>query len=163
MDPARCRAISDREGDAAPAKREDVMPAVPARRSARAGGLYETPKGQTALDRHRLGEAMSEMTDAEVFGKPKEMSDDEVFGKPDAPIRWGNVSEAMPEAFLDRVRAGQAMAGSCRRRSRGEGGHGRAPRPASPTTRSLLIDLGIFHDPAKGSRRPDPDHERGRA
>ncbi len=52
---------------------------------------------------------MTEMTDAEVFGAAgpqKEMSDEDVFGsQPLAPT----AAEATPEAFMGRLRAGQAL------------------------------------------------------
>jgi len=110
-----------------------------------------------------------EMSDAEVFGdKPdqssfapaqKEMSDAEVFGThasaataPDQDPMTGVV----PEAFLDRVRAGQALTrifGAAVKEGK-DGLAGGTPTGFSDETLGELIDAGIFHDPAKG--RPSP-------
>lgn len=49
------------------------------------------------MDRHWLGEAMTELSDVEVFGTPappKEMSDADVFGAP-SPPRYGGLADAL--------------------------------------------------------------------
>jgi hypothetical protein len=61
------------------------------------------------------------------------------------------VGEAMPEAFLDRLRAGQALA-RITRAAVAEGKEafaGNTPTGFSDETLNHLIDLGVFHDPAK--------------
>jgi len=97
---------------------------------------------------------MTELTDDEVFGKPKdqkEMSDAEVFA---ASANAG--PEPIPQPFLDRVRAGQALSRVFNAASKeaGDGAGGVTETGFSDETLSHLIDYGIFHDPAKG--RPSP-------
>jgi hypothetical protein len=105
---------------------------------------------------------MTEMSDAEVFGdKPDpssfapaqaEMSDADVFGPP----KEAAAPPAVPEAFLDRVRAGQALSRifDAAVKEGKEGIAGNTPTGFSDETLSDLVDAGIFHDPAKG--RPSP-------
>lgn len=90
------------------------------------------------------------MTDEEVFGKPQEMSDAEVFGAP--PPTAG---EAIPEAFIGRLRAGEAIG----RILQAAGKEAANVPEGTPTgfendTLNLLIEKGIFHDPLKS--RPGP-------
>jgi len=97
---------------------------------------------------------MTELTDDEVFGKPKdqkEMSDAEVFA---ASANAG--PEPIPQPFLDRVRAGQALSRVFNAASKeaGDDAGGVTETGFSDETLSHLIDYGIFHDPAKG--RPSP-------
>jgi hypothetical protein len=104
------------------------------------------------VDRHRLGEAMTELSDAEVFGPQKEMSDDQVFGDrmPDA------LQTTVPEAFLDRVRAGQALTRITQAAIKeGKEGMGQAtPTGFEDETLNHLVDMGVFHDPASGRGGP---------
>jgi hypothetical protein len=108
------------------------------------------------LDRHRLGEAMSEMSDEEVFGaagpRQKEMSDADVFGQPPAQT----TAEPPPAAFLDRLRAGQALDRilGAARAGASEGAGTGTPTGFEDETLNHLIDMGVFHDPLKG--RPGP-------
>jgi hypothetical protein len=94
---------------------------------------------------------MSEMTDADVFGAPKEMSDAEVFAPPPP-----TASDAMPEAFMDRLRAGQAIGRilSAAGKSAGEGAGQGTPTGFEDETLNHLIDLGVFHDPLKSKPGP---------
>jgi hypothetical protein len=104
------------------------------------------------MDRHRLGEAVSELSDEQVFGAQKEMSDAQVFGDPMPDA----LQTSVPEAFLDRVRAGQALTRITHAAVK-EGSD--ANGTASPTgfedeTLAHLIDTGIFHDPLKEKASP---------
>ena len=104
------------------------------------------------MDRDRLGEAMSELTDDQVFGPQKEMSDDQVFGDrmPDA------LQTSVPEAFLDRVRAGQALSRITMSAIQGakEGVGTGTPTGFEDETLNHLMDLGVFHDPLKSRGGP---------
>jgi hypothetical protein len=104
------------------------------------------------MDRDRLGEAVTELSDEQVFGKPQEMSDDQVFGDrmPDA------LQTSVPEAFLDRVRAGQVLSRITMAaiQSGKEGLGTGTPTGFEDETLNHLIDLGIFHDPASGRGGP---------
>jgi hypothetical protein len=104
------------------------------------------------MDRHRMGAAMTELSDEEVFGKPGEMSDADVFGAPAPPT----ASDSMPEAFLDRVRAGQALSRilSAAGHEAKEGMTGQTPTGYSDERLQHMIDIGVFHDPLKS--RPGP-------
>ncbi len=102
-----------------------------------------------------MGETVTELTDDQVFGSAapqKEMSDDQVFGDrmPDA------LQTSVPEAFLDRVRAGQALAKITMGAIQGakEGAASGTPTGFEDETLNHLIDLGVFHDPERG--RPGP-------
>jgi ADP-ribosyltransferase-like protein len=99
---------------------------------------------------------MAELTDEEVFGPggvQKEMTDEEVFGRSLQPPTAG---EAIPEAFLDRVRAGQALGRIFQEgaKSAGEGFGTPTPTGFEDETLGHLIDTGIFHDPLKGRASP---------
>ena len=95
---------------------------------------------------------MTELSDAEVFGPQKEMSDDQVFGDrmPDA------LQTTVPEAFLDRVRAGQALTRiTMAAIKEGKEGMGQAtPTGLEDETLNHLVDMGVFHDPASGRGGP---------
>lgn len=67
-----------------------------------------------------------------------------------------DVGEALPEAFVGRLRAGQALGRIVSEAAKGavEGAGGGTPTGFEDDTLNHLIDLGIFHDPAKG--RPGP-------
>jgi len=99
-----------------------------------------------------MGEAVTELTDDQVFGKQQEMSDDQVFGDrmPDA------LQTSVPEAFLDRVRAGQALAKITMGALKGakEGASQGTPTGFEDETLNHLIDLGVFHDPTRGRGGP---------
>ena len=65
-------------------------------------------------------------------------------------------TDAIPEAFMDRVRAGQAIGRILSAAGKGaaEGAGSGTPTGYEDETLSHLIDMGVFHDPAKG--RPGP-------
>ena len=67
-----------------------------------------------------------------------------------------DVGEALPEAFLSRLKAGQALGRVLSAAGKGavEGAGQGTPTGFEDETLNHLIDLGIFHDPAKG--RPGP-------
>lgn len=71
-----------------------------------------------------------------------------------APL--SNENEPVPEAFLDRVRLGQAVSRIAQKTAAGarEGYGESTPTGFSNETLNQLIDAGVFHDPAKG--RPGP-------
>jgi hypothetical protein len=99
---------------------------------------------------------VTELTDEQVFGPggpQKEMTDEEVFGRSLEPPTAG---EAIPEAFLDRVRAGQALGRilSAAGHEAKEGAVGQTPTGYSDERLGHMIDIGVFHDPVKG--RPGP-------
>jgi hypothetical protein len=104
------------------------------------------------VDRHRLGAAVSEMTDEEVFGKAGEMSDADVFGAPAKAPETGRI----PQAFLARVQMGQALSRVWKETTKGAAeGYGEpTPTGLEDDTLNHLIDLGIFHDPLKSKGGP---------
>jgi hypothetical protein len=65
-------------------------------------------------------------------------------------------SDSIPEAFMDRVRAGQSISRilSAAGKSATEGAGTGTPTGFEDETLNHLIDLGVFHDPARG--RPGP-------
>jgi len=84
-----------------------------------------------------------------------EQDDWEPVSKP-APQEGNLENQAIPEAFLDRVRAGQALSrifDSAMKEGK-EGISGTTPTGLSNETMSDLVDTGIFHDPAKGRATP---------
>lgn len=99
-----------------------------------------------------MDQAVSEMTDDQVFGAQKEMSDAQVFGDPMPDA----MQTSVPEAFLDRVRAGQALTRITQAATKeaGEGYGQSTPTGLEDETLNHLIDLGIFHDPASGRGGP---------
>lgn len=76
--------------------------------------------------------------------------------KPEAAPQQQAGPDAVPEAFLSRVRAGQALSriAAAAGKEAGEGWGDSTATGMSHETMSHLIDMGIFHDPAKG--RPGP-------
>lgn len=64
--------------------------------------------------------------------------------------------EALPEAFVGRLRAGQALARIVSEAAKGaqEGAGSGTPTGFEDDTLNHLIDMGIFHDPAKGRGGP---------
>jgi ppGpp synthetase/RelA/SpoT-type nucleotidyltranferase len=99
-----------------------------------------------------MGEAVTELSDDQVFGKQREMSDAEVFGDPQPDA----LQSSVPEAFLDRVRAGQALARITMGAIKGakEGAGQGTPTGFEDETLNHLIDMGVFHDPATGRGGP---------
>jgi hypothetical protein len=98
-----------------------------------------------------MGGAVTELSDEQVFGKPREMSDADVFGAPPPAA-----SEPIPEAFLDRVRKGQQISRilNAAGHEAKEGFAGATPTGYSDERLAHMIDIGVFHDPLKS--RPGP-------
>lgn len=81
--------------------------------------------------------------------------DHDPFAQP-APEPIPQATDQIPDAFLDRVRAGQALtkiASSAWQGAKEGLGQG-TPTGFEDETLNHLIDLGIFHDPAKGRAGP---------
>lgn len=92
--------------------------------------------------------------DWEKVSQPAERDDWEPVAAADRPAPV--VGEALPEAFLSRVRAGQAIGRilSVAGKEASEGAGAATPTGFEDDTLNRLIDLGVFHDPAKS--RPGP-------
>ena len=85
--------------------------------------------------------------------KQAEPADDwQPINRPPQP----NVSDALPEAFMDRVRWGQAIGRIAQAAGKGaeEGAGQGTPTGFEDETLNHLIDLGVFHDPLKSSPGP---------
>lgn len=97
---------------------------------------------------------MAEADDWTPVKQPEPADDWEAVSRPPSPV-YGNVSEAMPEAFVSRLRQGEAIA----RILQAAGKEAAHVPEGTPTgfendTLNLLIEKGIFHDPLKS--RPGP-------
>ena len=99
-----------------------------------------------------MGESVTELSDEDVFGKQGEMSDAQVLGDPMPDA----LQTSVPEAFLDRVRAGQALTRITQAAVKeGKEGLGSGtPTGFEDETLAHLISTGIFHDPS--SEKPSP-------
>lgn len=64
------------------------------------------------MDRDWLGQAMTEMSDADVFGQQAEMSDTDVLGPPAASFSDRFDAAPIPESFLHRLALGMMIGGS---------------------------------------------------
>src|SRR5262249_18115376 len=116
------------------------------------------------MDRYGVGAAMTELTDAEVFGSQQgELSDAEVFGEPRRPdFSALDVARAnpfatgpaesfepsdVPQAWLDRVRQGAATKRILDRAMSSAGeGFGNEPLGLSDEHLQQARDLGIFYN-----------------
>jgi len=88
-----------------------------------------------------------------VSVKQAEPADDwQPINRPPQP----NVNDALPEAFMDRVRWGQAIGRIAQAAGKGaeEGAGQGTPTGFEDETLNHLIDLGVFHDPLKSSPGP---------
>jgi hypothetical protein len=94
---------------------------------------------------------MSEVDDFAPV-KQQEADDWQPINRPAPPT----VNEVLPEAFLDRVKAGQALSRitSAAGKEAGEGFGQGTPTGFEDETLNHLIDLGVFHDPLKSTPGP---------